>query len=46
MFIAGLTADAMNAPWMIKGEMDGLTFAAFVGKVLAPERASGVCCHG
>ena len=27
-FIAGLTADAMIAPWVIKGAIDGLAFAA------------------
>ncbi len=40
-FIAGLTADAMNAPWVIKGAMDGPAFAAYVEKVLVPELAPG-----
>jgi len=40
-FIAGLTADAMIAPWVIKGAMDGPAFAACVEKVLVPERAPG-----
>jgi len=33
-FIAGLSADAMIAPWVIKGAVDGATFAAYVEKVL------------
>lgn len=33
-FIAGLTADAMIAPWVIKGAMEGSAFAAYVEKVL------------
>lgn len=40
-FIAGLTADAMIAPWVIKGAMDGPAFAAYVEKVLVPELAPG-----
>lgn len=40
-FIAGLTADAMIAPWVIKGAMDGPAFAAYVEKVLAPELTPG-----
>ena len=35
--IAGLTADALIAPWVIKGAMDGTAFAAYVSKVLVPE---------
>jgi len=31
-FIAGLSADAMIAPWVIKGAMDGAAFAAYVEK--------------
>ena len=34
--IAGLTADALIAPWVIKGAMDGTAFAAYVSKVLVP----------
>lgn len=34
--IAGLRADAMIAPWVIKGAMDGGAFAAYVEKVLPP----------
>ena len=40
-FIAGLTPDAMIAPWVIKGAMDGLAFAAYVEKVLVPELEPG-----
>ena len=52
-FIAGLTADALVAPWVIKGAMplgeccihlpvtDGPAFAAYVEKVLVPELATG-----
>ena len=40
-FVAGLTADAMIAPLVIKGAMDGAAFAAYVEKVLVPELAPG-----
>ncbi len=40
-FIAGLTADALIAPWVIKGAMDGPAFAAYVREVLAPELKPG-----
>ena len=40
-FIAGLSAEAMIAPWVIKGAMDGSAFAAYVEKVLVPELAPG-----
>ncbi len=40
-FIAGLSAEAMIAPWGIKGAMDGPAFAAYVEKVLVPELAPG-----
>jgi transposase len=40
-FIAGLTQDAMIAPWVIKGAMDGLAFAAYVREVLVPEIKPG-----
>jgi transposase len=40
-FIAGLTTDAMIAPWVIKGAMDGAAFAAYVEKVLVPELTPG-----
>ncbi len=36
-FITGLSADALIAPWIIKGAMDGPAFAAYVEKVLVPE---------
>jgi len=39
--IAGLTADALIAPWVIKGAMDGPAFAAYVSKVLVPEIEPG-----
>ncbi|WP_093164993.1 IS630 family transposase [Aliiruegeria lutimaris] len=39
--IAGLTHDAMIAPWVIKGAMDGPALAAYVEKVLAPELDPG-----
>lgn len=40
-FIAGLTADALIAPWVITGAMDGKAFAAYVEQVLVPELAPG-----
>ena len=40
-FVAGLTADALIAPWVIKGAMDGPAFAAYVEQVLVPELAPG-----
>ncbi|MFV0302567.1 MAG: transposase [Paracoccus sp. (in: a-proteobacteria)] len=40
-FIAGLTADAVIAPWVIKGAMDGPAFATCVEKVLVPKLAPG-----
>lgn len=39
--IAGLTSDALIAPWVIKGAMDGPAFAAYVREVLIPEIAPG-----
>lgn len=39
--IAGLTQDALIAPWVIKGAMDGPAFAAYVQEVLIPEIAPG-----
>lgn len=39
--IAGLTCDALIAPWVIKGTMDGPAFAAYVREVLIPEIAPG-----
>ena len=35
-FIAGLTADALVAPWIIEGAMNGEAFAAYVETQLAP----------
>ena len=40
-FIAGLRAEGMIAPWVIKGAMDGPAFAAYVEKVLVPELSPG-----
>ena len=40
-FIAGLSAEAMIAPWVIKGAMDGVAFAVYVEKVLVPELSPG-----
>ncbi len=39
--IAGLTHDALIAPWAIKGAMDGSAFAAYIREVLIPEIAPG-----
>lgn len=39
--IAGLTHDALIAPWVIKGAMDGSAFAAYIREVLIPEIESG-----
>jgi transposase len=40
-FIAGLSADGMIAPWVIKGAMDGAAFATYVEKMLVPELSCG-----
>lgn len=40
-FIAGLAHDALIAPWIIKGAMDGPAFTAYVREVLAPELEPG-----
>ena len=40
-FIAGLSAGALIAPWVIKGAMDGQAFSAYVSQVLVPELESG-----
>ena len=39
--IAGLTQDALIAPWVIKGAMDGPAFAAYIRHVLIPEIVPG-----
>lgn len=39
--IAGLTPDALIAPWVIKGAMDGPAFAAYIREVLVPEIGPG-----
>jgi len=39
--IAGLTSDALIAPWVIKGAMDGPAFAAYIREVLVPEIVPG-----
>jgi hypothetical protein len=40
-FIAGLSAEATIAPWVIKGAMDGAVLAAYVENVLVPELSTG-----
>ena len=39
--IAGLTQNALIAPWVIKGAMDGPAFAAYIQDVLILEIAPG-----
>lgn len=39
--IAGLTQEALIAPWVIKGAMDGTAFVAYIREVLVPEIAPG-----
>ncbi len=39
--IAGLTHDALIAPWVIKGAMDGPAFAAYIRDVRVPEVTPG-----
>lgn len=39
--IAGLSADALIAPWVIKGAMNGPAFAAYIREVLVPEIEPG-----
>ena len=39
--IAGLTQDALIAPWVIKGAMDGPAFATYIREVLIPEIEPG-----
>lgn len=40
-FIAGPTANAMIAPLVTKGALDGAAFAAYIQKVLVPELLPG-----
>lgn len=40
-FIAGLTADALIAPWIIEGAMNGPAFATYVETQLAPTLEAG-----
>lgn len=40
-FIAGLTTDALIAPWIIPGAMNGDAFATYVETQLAPELQPG-----
>lgn len=40
-FIAGLTSDALIAPWIIPGAMNGAAFAAYVETQLAPALEPG-----
>jgi transposase len=39
--ITGLAQDALIAPWVIKGAMDGPAFATYVREVLVPEIVPG-----
>ena len=39
--IAGLTQDALIAPWVMKGAMDGPAFAAYIQEVLIHEISPG-----
>lgn len=39
--IAGLTSDALIAPWVIKRAIDGPAFAAYIREVLVAEIAPG-----
>ena len=39
--IAGLSADALLAPWVVKGAMNGEAFATYIREVLVPEIAPG-----
>ena len=40
-FIAGLTQDALIAPWVINGPMNGAAFDAYIETQLAPAREPG-----
>ncbi len=40
-FIAGLTQDALIAPWVIEGSMDGQAFQAYISQVLVPQLEPG-----
>ena len=40
-FIAGLTSEALIAPWIIEGAMNGEAFATYVETQLAPELEPG-----
>ena len=40
-FIAGLRCDAMIAPWIVEGAMDGATFDTYVRTQLAPAVSPG-----
>lgn len=39
--IAGLTSEALIAPWVIKGAMNGPAFATYISQVLVPEIEPG-----
>ena len=41
LFIAGLTADALIAPWILPGAMNGEAFATYVETQLAPALEPG-----
>lgn len=40
-FIAGLTADSLIAPWVIRGAMNGAAFETYIRTQLAPQLAPG-----
>ena len=40
-FLAGLRVDALTAPCVIDGPMDGITFSAYVEQILAPTLKPG-----
>lgn len=40
-FFAGLGADTLIAPWVIKGAMDREAFTAYIEQVLIPELGAG-----
>ena len=44
-FIAGLTSDALIAPWIIPGAMNGDAFATYIETQLAPELQPGTVVY-
>ncbi len=45
-FIAGLTCDALIAPWVIEGAMDRAAFDIYVETQLAPALSPGTVSSG